>query len=297
MNLDTAISLEGVSKNYGSVEAIRDFSLSIAKGTTTAILGPNGAGKSTLLNILLGSIKPTQGQVSVFGEEAGSNSVRLRSGAMLQVTGVPETLTVKEHIQLFRSYYISPMRFEQIVHVAKLEGLEKRRYGTLSGGEKQKLHFALAISGNPDLLFLDEPTTAMDLETRMSLWDQISKFAKEKRTLVLNTHNLEEAELLANRIVLVDKGKILADATPRDIRSLVGTTMVSARTKLDHETLAQLPGVMRIEMTDNRVRLFVNAPEQIVRKWLNLDPDLANLEVTPAQLQDAYLHLVTREVK
>lgn len=297
MNLDTAISLEGVSKNYGSVEAIRDFSLSIAKGTTVAILGPNGAGKSTLLNILLGSLRPTQGQVSVFGEEAGSNSVRLRSGAMLQVTGVPETLTVKEHIQLFRSYYISPMQFEEIVHVAKLEGLERRRYGTLSGGEKQKLHFALAIAGNPDLLFLDEPTTAMDLETRMSLWDQISKFAKEKRTLVLNTHNLEEAELLANRIVLVDKGKILADAPPRDIRSLVGTTMVSARTKLDLETLAQLPGVMRIEMTDNRVRLFVNAPEQITRKWLNLDPDLANLEVTPAQLQDAYLHLVTRDVK
>lgn len=257
-----------------------------------AFLGPNGAGKSTLLNLIMGSAKLTQGRISVLGHEPGSIAARLRTGVMLQVTGVPETLSVSEHIQLFRTYYVNSMQLDEIVDIANLQGLERRRYGSLSGGERQKLHFALALAGDPDLLYLDEPTSNMDVETRMSLWAQIQLFRKQNRTVVLNTHNLEEAELLADRIILIDHGKIIADAPPPSIRSLVGTTMVAATTSLSEEELSQLPGVLRTEFADRQIRLFANSPEETVRAWLDLDPHLKNLEVKPAQLQDAYLHLV-----
>lgn len=292
MNSRSAIELRDVSKIYGDVEAIANLSLTIDEGSTVAFLGPNGAGKSTLLNMIMGSVKVSSGRISVLGQKPGSVGVRLRSGVMLQVTGVPETLTVSEHIRLFRTYYVEPMQFESIVQIANLQGLEKRRYGSLSGGEKQKLHFALSIAGDPDLLYLDEPTANMDVETRMSLWAQIQHFREQKRTVVLNTHNLEEAEQLADRIVLIDHGRIIADAPPPDMRSLVGTTMVSAKTELTVEVLRQLPGVLHMESANEEVRLIVNSPEITVRKWLDLDPSIKNLEVKPAQLQEAYLHLV-----
>ena len=292
MNFRSAIELRDVTKTYGEVEAIANLSLTIDEGSTIAFLGPNGAGKSTLLNMIMGSVKVSSGRISVLGQKPGSVGVRLRSGVMLQVTGVPETLTVSEHIRLFRTYYVEPMQFESIVQIANLQGLEKRRYGSLSGGEKQKLHFALSIAGDPDLLYLDEPTANMDVETRMSLWAQIQHFRRQERTVVLNTHNLEEAERLADRIVLIDHGRVIADATPANMRSLVGTTMVSAKTELTVELLRQLPGVLHMESAKEEVRLIVNSPEITVRKWLDLDPGIRNLEVKPAQLQEAYLHLV-----
>ncbi len=281
-----------MSKHYGDVVAVANLSLSIEEATSVAFLGPNGAGKSTLLNLIMGSAKLTQGRISVLGHDPGSTAAKLRTGVMLQVTGVPETLSVSEHIQLFRTYYVNSMQFEKIIDIANLHGLEKRRYGSLSGGEKQKLHFALALAGDPDLLYFDEPTSNLDVETRMSLWSQIQLFRKQNRTVVLNTHNLEEAERLADRIILIDRGRVIADASPPSIRSVVGTTMVSATTSLREERLCQLPGVLRTEFAGDQFRLFANSPEETVRAWLELDPSLKNLEVKPAQLQDAYLHLL-----
>ncbi len=286
------ISLQGVTKSHRDVEALTDITLSIESGCSTALLGPNGAGKSTLLNLILGSMRPDSGQVSVFGLRPGSIAARLRSGAMLQVTGVPATLTVQEHIELFRTYYIEPLTFEEAVQRANLAGLERRRYGTLSGGEKQRLHFALAICGQPQLLVLDEPTTAMDVQTRLSMWEQIRQFMAEGRTLLLSTHNLRECEELAERVILLNQGRILADNDSKAIRSMVSSTVVSAVSCLDPRELAQLPGVLRVDARNGRIHLFVNAPQQTVKSLLDQDPGLEDLTVQPAPLEEAYLHLV-----
>ena len=244
--------------------------------------------------MILGATSIDSGAISVFGQSPGSVGVRLRSGAMLQVTGVPATLTVREHIELFRSYYLEPLEYLKVIDLAHLKGLERRKYGTLSGGEKQRLHFALAIAGNPDLLFLDEPTTALDVETRIALWNQISEFTSKECTVVLNTHNLEEAEVLANRVVLIDAGQVVVDETPRAIRSMVGKSIVSAVTETNFESLRQLPGVIDVQVVNNRAKLIVSTTEETVRALLNLDANLTGLEVKPVQLEDAYLQLLSK---
>lgn len=297
MNAEVAIRIDKATKSYGDLVALNQVSLSIAAGSTTAFLGPNGAGKTTLLQTIMGSISINSGHISVFDHLPGSTGVRLRSGAMLQVTGVPATLTVREHVELFRCYYLKPLNFRDVIHLANLTGLERRKYGTLSGGEKQRLHFALAIAGDPELLFLDEPTVAMDVETRLSFWNQVSEFAKKDCTVLLNTHNLEEAEFLADRIILIDRGEIVVDATPKNIRSIVGSSVVSAVTKISAEKLKQLPGVLDVQVISDRAKLIVNSPEETVRAWLGLDSSMSGLEVKSAQLQDAYLHLLGQETR
>lgn len=295
MTSEIAIKIDEASKSFGNELALDTVSLCIKAGTATAFLGPNGAGKTTLLQMIMGSISCDSGRITVFGQSPGSIGVRLRSGAMLQMTGVPATLTVKEHINLFRCYYLDPMDYQHVIHLANLKGLEHRKYGTLSGGEKQRLHFALAIAGNPDLLFLDEPTTAMDIETRRSLWNQISEFAHKECTVVLNTHNLDEAESLADRIVLLDQGRIVIDATPKKIRSMVGTSVVTVVTEISADKLKQLPGVLDVQLLSKRATLVVNNPEQTVRALFNLDSKLSGLEVRRARLQDAYIHLLSQD--
>lgn len=294
MTSEVAITIDEATKTYGSFVALNQVSLSIATGSSVAFLGPNGAGKTTLLQMILGATSIDSGSISVFGKSPGSIGVRLRSGAMLQVTGVPATLTVREHIELFRSYYLAPLECHQVIHLAHLNGLEQRRYGTLSGGEKQRLHFALAIAGNPDLLFLDEPTTALDVETRLSLWNQITEFTSKECTVVLNTHNLEEAEVLANRVVLIDRGQVVVDETPKTIRSMVGSSIVSAVTEINSGSLKQLPGVIDVQVVNNRAKLIVSSAEETVRAMLNLDANLTGLEVKPVQLEDAYLQLLSK---
>ncbi|MCY3885894.1 MAG: ABC transporter ATP-binding protein [Gammaproteobacteria bacterium] len=294
MSSEVAITIEEATKTYDAFVALNQISLSIATGSSVAFLGPNGAGKTTLLQMILGATSIDSGAISVFGQSPGSVGVRLRSGAMLQVTGVPATLTVREHIELFRSYYLEPLEYLKVIDLAHLKGLERRKYGTLSGGEKQRLHFALAIAGNPDLLFLDEPTTALDVETRIALWNQISEFTSKECTVVLNTHNLEEAEVLANRVVLIDAGQVVVDETPRAIRSMVGKSIVSAVTETNFESLRQLPGVIDVQVVNNRAKLIVSTTEETVRALLNLDANLTGLEVKPVQLEDAYLQLLSK---
>ena len=272
MNAEVAIRIDKATKRYGDLVALNQVSLSIATGSATAFLGPNGAGKTTLLQMIMGSISIDSGHISVFDRLPGSIAVRLRSGAMLQVTGVPATLTVREHIELFRCYYLKPLKYRDVIHLANLTGLEQRKYGTLSGGEKQRLHFALAIAGDPELLYLDEPTVAMDVETRLAFWNQVSEFAKKDCTVLLSTHNLEEAESLADRIVLIDRGEIVVDATPKNIRSIVGSAVVSAVTTTSLDKLRLLPGVLDVQVMSDRAKLIVNSPEETVRAWLGLDP-------------------------
>jgi ABC-2 type transport system ATP-binding protein len=210
--------LESVTKNYGRVAALCGIDLAIGHGELVALLGPNGAGKTTAVRILLGLTEPTTGAARIFGDHPASQAAKLRRGALLQVAKVPETQRVREHIELFSSYYEKPLPVAQTIAAAGLEGLEKRLFGDLSGGQKQRVLFALAICGNPDLLFLDEPTVGLDVEARRTLWNHIRGFVAGGGSVLLTTHYIEEADALADRIAVIHRGAIVAQGTPAEIK-------------------------------------------------------------------------------
>lgn len=212
-----------VRKNYGMVEALRGLDLTIGSGELVALLGANGAGKTTAVRTLLGLAKPTSGEVRVFGGDPRDMRSRTRIGALLQVARVPETLRVREHIHLFSSYYPNPRPIDEVIEAAGLQGLEKRKFGELSGGQQKRVLFALALCGNPDLLVLDEPTVGLDVEARRSLWKQIRAFISGGRSVLLTTHYLAEAEALANRVVVIHKGVVMAEGTPQEIKGDAAT--------------------------------------------------------------------------
>ncbi len=207
-----------VTKRYGSVEALRGLDLTIRPGELVALLGANGAGKTTAVRALLGLSKPTSGEVRVFGGDPRDAQSRARTGALLQIARVPETLRVREHIHLFSSYYPNPLPIAEVIEAAGLQGLEKRKFGELSGGQQKRALFALALCGNPDLLVLDEPTAGLDVEARRALWKQIRAFIAGGRSVLLTTHYLAEAEALADRVVVIHKGVVMAEGTPRQIK-------------------------------------------------------------------------------
>jgi ABC-2 type transport system ATP-binding protein len=215
--------LSSVTKYYGTTAALSGIDLTLEPGELVALLGANGAGKTTAVRLLLGLLAPTSGTARVFGEDPRQPANRVRTGAMLQVGRVPDTLRVREHIDLFRSYYPSPMAFEEVIDAAGLRGIERKKFGELSGGQKQRVLFALAICGNPDLLILDEPTVGLDVEARRALWKQIRAFIAGGRSILLTTHYLAEAEALANRVVVINQGKVVASGTPAEIRGDAAT--------------------------------------------------------------------------
>lgn len=292
MSLEFGVNARKLSKSFDSVVALDNLTLEIPQGSRCVLLGPNGAGKSTFLNLILGALKPDAGSITVLGSLPGHIAVRRRTGAMLQISGIPSSLTVLEHLRLFRMYYPNPLPIPKLITSAKLHGLENRMFGALSSGQRQRLNFALALCGNPDLLLLDEPSILLDIEARSALWDEVERFAEDGRTLLLATHNLEEAERLGDRILIFHQGRVIADANSTKLRSLVGATEISAHTIADIEALRQDSEVKRIEQSGNQVRLFVTEAERTVSLLMQLDPNLKNLTVRPATLQDAYLHLL-----
>ena len=186
-------SLEGVNKNYGDVRALRGVDFRVRAGEVVTLLGPHGAGKTTAVKLVLGLMPPNSGRPRVFGGDPTNPENRTRTGAMLQVGRVPETLRVREHINLFSSYYQKPTASAEVLAIAGLEKLSDRKFGDLSGGQRQRVLFALAICGDPDLLFLDEPTVGLDVEARRMLWDEIRKMVARGKTVLLATHYLQEA--------------------------------------------------------------------------------------------------------
>ena len=287
----SAAELNNVTHRYGNHTALRNLSLTLRPGEVVALLGPNGAGKTTAVKLLLGLLQPSEGTVTVFGRSPSERATRQRIGAMLQVARVPETLSVGEYLDLFRSYYPNPLPTAQIIETAGLTGIEKRQFKDLSGGQKQRMLFGLALCGNPDLVFLDEPTLGMDIETRHNLWRQVRAIANAGKTVLLTTHYLEEADTLADRILVIAEGSVVAEGTPAQIKSRVGGRKVRCVTSLTDSFLQQLPTVRAVEHTGAGVTLTVDNAEEVLRAMLAADSTLHSLEVASPALEDAFLEL------
>ncbi len=287
--------LSGVSKSYAGIRALHNVSLDLRAGELLAVLGPNGAGKTTAVKLLLGLAPADAGTVAVFGGDPRRPEHRLRTGAMLQVGRVPETLRVREHIDLFSSYYPAPLPLAETLLIAGLDGLERRPFGELSGGQKQRLLFALAICGNPDLLFLDEPTVGMDVEARRAVWDQIRRLLARGKTVLLTTHYLQEADALADRIVVIQQGSMIAEGTPAEIKSRTAGRQIRCATSLPIATLCSIPGILDVRSDRGAFVIHATEAESVVRELMLRDLQLHDLEVTSAGLEEAFLAL-TRDV-
>ena len=285
--------LRGVTKKYGPVVALDHLTLGLEAGRVTAILGPNGAGKTSAIRLLLGLTRPTGGTVTLFGSDPRAAEARRRTGVMLQIAKVPETLTVREHVDVFCSYYAAPMTVDAALAAADLTEVADRRYGHLSGGQRQRVQFALAICGNPDLLFLDEPTVGLDVESRRRFWQQVRGLATAGRTIVLTTHYLEEADALADRIVMLGRGRIVADGAPHEIKARVASRRIRCVTSLPVSAIEAMDGVTSMRRDGAATEILTSDAEGVVRQLLLRDAGLSALETSGAGLEEAFLTLTS----
>jgi ABC-2 type transport system ATP-binding protein len=284
-------SLEGVNKSYGSIRALHGVDFQVRAGEVVALLGPNGAGKTTAVKLLLGLMQPDRGRARVFGGDPTNPENRMRTGAMLQVGRVPETLRVREHIDLFSTYYPKPMASAEVLAAVGLEKLRDRKFGDLSGGQRQRVLFALSICGDPDLLFLDEPTVGLDVEARRMLWEEIRKMVARGKTVLLTTHYLQEADALADRVAVINQGEIIAQGTPSEIKAKTAGKRIRCITSLSLNTLRQIPGVTEARKDREAIEINAVEAESIVRELLARDSQLGGLEITSAGLEEAFLAL------
>jgi ABC-2 type transport system ATP-binding protein len=293
-----AIELEHVSKRFGQVQALDDVSFAVDSGEVVAILGPNGAGKTTSISIMLGTRRATSGTARLFGLDPRDLKARSRIGVMLQESGVPGMLRVEELVGLFASYYPAPLPVAQSIAMAGLEEKAKSLVKDLSGGQRQRLYLALAVCGDPEVLFLDEPTVGMDVEGRRKFLNEIAQFAGRGRTVILTTHYLEEADQLAKRVIVIDKGRVIADSTPAEIKSRVAGKHVifTPRHAVSAADLAGLP-LTATQVDDHRVRLLTNEPETVVRELFRRGIEMQDLEVGGADLEEAFVAMTRHGAK
>jgi ABC-2 type transport system ATP-binding protein len=272
---------------------LQPIDLDLRPGTLTGFLGRNGAGKSTLVGLLLGLLRPDAGTVRVFGREPHALAVRQQRGVMLQTAGLPRQHTVAELVALYSGYYPAPRPVQETLDCAGIADLASRRCNDLSGGQKRRVQFALAICGRPRLLVLDEPTVAMDLEARRDVWRAIRALVETGTAIVLTTHHMEEAEALADRIVVLDRGRIVADGTQEQIKARFATRTIRCRTRLATQELLHLPGVRNVTQSGAHTVLQSDAVEQTMRALLACDASVADLNVVDTDLEDAFFALTT----
>ena len=289
-----AVSFAGVSKSYGEVRAVDGLDLSIGRGETVALLGPNGAGKSTTIGMLLGLLPPDEGTVSLFDESPHEAVAAGRVGSMLQEAGLPGNVKVGELVSFVRGLYPEPLPVEEILATAGLTDLADRRSDRLSGGQTARVRFALALAGDPDLLVLDEPTAAMDVESRRAFWKSMRSHAATGRTILFSTHYLEEADANADRIVVIAGGRVVADGSGAEIKGTVGGRTVSFDLAGNSsEDLDRLPGVVSVELRGERASLRSTDSDATVATLIGERGTPRNLEVNGAGLEDAFLALTT----
>ena len=286
------MTLTGLRKHYGEVRAVDGVDLVIAPGEVVALLGPNGAGKSTTVDMMLGLTKPDVGGVTIFGSTPGEAVADGRIGAMLQGGALLEDATVGETVGMIASLHRKPLSVRDALSRAGIEDLANRRCTKLSGGQKQRVRFAVALVSDPDLLVLDEPTAAMDVQTRREFWKAMRVFTTTGRTVLFATHYLEEAESYADRVVFLRQGRIVADGSVAEVTALAaGRTIKSVIPDAIPELLRALPGVSEVELRGDRVSISSKESDQTLRALLASFPNARDIEVTAFGLEDAFLTL------
>ena len=286
-----AVSLRGVTRSFGDVHAVRGIDLEIAPGEIVAFLGPNGAGKTTTIDMVLGLSRPTTGDVEVLGLPPRQAIARGLVSAVMQTGGLLKDLTVRETVAYTASLFADSRPVDDVLAHAGITGLAGRKVGKCSGGEQQRLRFAMALLSDPALLLLDEPTTGMDVEGRRAFWAAIREDAAQGRTVLFATHYLEEADQYADRIVLVSKGRIVADGSGAQIRSLAaGRTVRATLPGADHTALAAIEGVEQVELRGDTVLLHARDTDAVARHLLT-QTAAHDLEITARGIEDAFLAL------
>jgi ABC-2 type transport system ATP-binding protein len=303
-----ALSVHGLRKTYGTVVAVDGLDLEVRTGECFGMLGPNGAGKTTTIEICEGILEPDSGQVEVLGQHWNRDRRALRSrlGIQLQETQLSEKITVRETIALFRSFYRTGRAVDDVIALVQLEEKKNARVGTLSGGQKQRLAVACALAGDPELLFLDEPTTGLDPQSRRQLWDLIEGFRASGRTIVLTTHYMEEAERLCDRVAIADHGKVIALGTPRELVRSLGAEhviefAVAGDGQVDGSTFAHLPGVQTAKGSGHGWSIQVGAAHETLPALLS-DLDRRGLQLTELRthsptLEDVFVRLTGRGLR
>ena len=296
MNETPAIHLSGLRKTFGALTAVDGVDLSIRPGEVVALLGPNGAGKSTTIDLALGLARPTAGRAELFGAPPRQAVAAGRVGAMLQGGALLPTLTVAESVALVAAAHRHPLSVAEALERARCTEIARQRVSKLSGGQLQRARFAVAVVSDPDLLFLDEPTAAMDVEARRTFWQSMREFTDAGRTVVFATHYLDEADEYADRIVMMARGRIVADGTPAEVKAVVSGRRIRAtaafpETAAGTAALNALPGVRSVERRGDVLTLVSDDSDATLRALLATHHDIHDIEVTAHTMDEAFLAL------
>ncbi|HUL69562.1 MAG TPA: ABC transporter ATP-binding protein [Gemmatimonadales bacterium] len=304
----TALSIRGLRKTYGDVVAVDHLDLEVKTGECFGLLGPNGAGKTTTIEICEGLTDPDSGEVEVLGRrwDSHAHELRERLGVSLQETQLQEKLTVEETVRLFRSFYQKGRPVDEVIEAVQLTEKRRSRVGQLSGGQRQRLALACALVGEPDLFFLDEPTTGLDPQSRRQLWELIAGFKAAGRTVVITTHYMDEAERLCDRVAIVDHGKVIALGEPRELIESMGAEHVvefalAGDQQIEDQVLQRLDGVLAVQREDGLIRLQAAGIHRVVPALLaelqRRGATLAELRTHTATLEDLFVSLTGRHLR
>ncbi|MGP4013211.1 ABC transporter ATP-binding protein [Streptomyces sp. 4N124] len=293
----SVVAFDQVSKTYGTVRAVDGLSLSLRPGETVALLGPNGAGKSTTLDLLLGLKQPDSGTVRVFGTGPREAIVAGRVGAMLQSGGLMDEVTVVELVRLACALHPKPCPAKDVLARAGIAQIADRKVNKLSGGQAQRVRFALATAGDSDLIVLDEPTTGMDVTTRQAFWATMREQADQGRTVLFATHYLEEADAIADRVLVLHRGRLLADGTAAEIKAKAGARRISfdLRDAIDETALRALPFLTHLDVSGHTVRIQSTDADATVHALYGLGAYPRNLEVAGLGLEQAFVAITEAE--
>ena len=295
MNNESLAELSGVIKRYGKVVALDGMELQVRPAELLAVLGPNGAGKSTAISLMLGLQTPDAGTARLFSQSPLNLASRRHIGVMMQEVALPPELRVREHVDLVASYYPDPMTAEDALRLTRTLPLAARPYGKLSNGQKRQVQFAIAVVGRPKLLFLDEPTVGLDLAAREMMWSRLRELVRQGASIVLTTHYLEEAEALADRVVVLAKGHTIASGTVNQLRSLVGRKRITCETSLPPELVAAWPEVQTVIRDRARLHITASNSDAVVKRLAMADGNFLDLEVHRAGLAEAFTELTQAE--
>ncbi len=290
---EDAVTMSNISKSFGATQAVDGLQLTIKRGETVALLGPNGAGKTTTINMLLGLLSPSSGSIQIFGIEPKKAIQHSLVGAMLQEGKMIQGIRVGEFLDFIRNIHPTPLEKSALMDIAGLHEIANRRLDRLSGGQSQRVKFAMAIAGNPDLLLLDEPTSAMDVESRREFWTSMRSYADAGHTILFATHYLEEAEAFASRVVIIHSGRIAIDGTIQDIQQQYGgKQMIFTSSDASDFDFTQFPGVQRYEKQNQRITLHTTDADSTIQALITSRCSWQDITITKGNLENIFLSLI-----